>query len=124
MQFADIAKRVTDFTFFNSAKSYLSSFNKLPESTVLENCMQIPKILERNCMRYLINLRKFSKRALLLELFQKLICYPLECADNSKHTNFRKLPKVDNVLYQIRRPHGLAFVIYFWWLGELLLLYI
>jgi hypothetical protein len=28
------------------------------------------------------------------------------------------------VLYQIRRPLGLAFVIYFWWLGELLLLYI
>jgi hypothetical protein len=27
-------------------------------------------------------------------------------------------------LYQIRRPYGLAFVIYFWWLGELLLLYI
>ncbi len=29
-----------------------------------------------------------------------------------------------DVLYQIRRPYGLAFVIYFWWLGELLLLYI
>jgi hypothetical protein len=28
------------------------------------------------------------------------------------------------ILYQIRRPLGLAFVIYFWWLGELLLLYI
>ncbi len=28
------------------------------------------------------------------------------------------------MLYQIRRPLGLAFVIYFWWLGELLLLYI
>ncbi len=27
-------------------------------------------------------------------------------------------------VYQIRRPLGLAFVIYFWWLGELLLLYI
>ncbi len=27
-------------------------------------------------------------------------------------------------MYQIRRPLGLAFVIYFWWLGELLLLYI
>jgi hypothetical protein len=27
-------------------------------------------------------------------------------------------------LYQIRRPLGLVFVIYFWWLGELLLLYI
>jgi hypothetical protein len=29
-----------------------------------------------------------------------------------------------NDLYQIRRPLGLAFVIYFWWLGELLPLYI
>jgi hypothetical protein len=28
------------------------------------------------------------------------------------------------VLYQIRRPLGLAFVIYFWWLGDLLPLYI
>jgi hypothetical protein len=28
------------------------------------------------------------------------------------------------VMYQIRRPLGLVFVIYFWWLGELLLLYI
>jgi hypothetical protein len=28
------------------------------------------------------------------------------------------------LLYQIRRPLGLVFVIYFWWLGELLLLYI
>ncbi len=28
------------------------------------------------------------------------------------------------IVYQIRRPYGLAFVIYFWWLGELLLLYI
>ena len=27
-------------------------------------------------------------------------------------------------VYQIRRPLGLVFVIYFWWLGELLLLYI
>ncbi len=27
------------------------------------------------------------------------------------------------VLYQIRRPLGLVFVIYHWWLGELLLLY-
>ncbi len=27
-------------------------------------------------------------------------------------------------MYQIRRPLGLVFVIYFWWLGELLLLYI
>ena len=27
-------------------------------------------------------------------------------------------------VYQIRRPLGLAFVIYFWWLGEFLLLYI
>jgi hypothetical protein len=27
-------------------------------------------------------------------------------------------------LYQIRRPLGLAFVIYFWWLGNLLLFYI
>ncbi len=28
------------------------------------------------------------------------------------------------ILYQIRRPLGLAFVIYFWWLGDLLPLYI
>ncbi len=27
-------------------------------------------------------------------------------------------------VYQILRPLGLAFVIYFWWLGELLPLYI
>ncbi len=27
-------------------------------------------------------------------------------------------------MYQIRRPLGLVFVIYHWWLGELLLLYI
>jgi hypothetical protein len=32
--------------------------------------------------------------------------------------------KDKKVMYQIRRPYGLAFVIYFWWLGELLLLYI
>ncbi len=31
---------------------------------------------------------------------------------------------MQNPMYQIRRPYGLAFVIYFWWLGELLLLYI
>jgi hypothetical protein len=31
---------------------------------------------------------------------------------------------ISNTLYQIRRPLGLAFVIYFWLLGELLLLYI
>ncbi len=29
-----------------------------------------------------------------------------------------------NTLYQIRRPLGLVFVIYFWWLGDLLPLYI
>ncbi len=29
-----------------------------------------------------------------------------------------------NILYQIRRPLGLVFVIYFWWLGALLLFYI
>ena len=32
--------------------------------------------------------------------------------------------KKKGAVYQIRRPYGLAFVIYFWWLGELLLLYI
>ncbi len=32
--------------------------------------------------------------------------------------------EVGFVMYQIRRPLGLVFVIYFWWLGELLLLYI
>ncbi len=35
-----------------------------------------------------------------------------------------KTAEEKGALYQIRRPLGLAFVIYFWWLGELLLLYI
>ncbi len=34
------------------------------------------------------------------------------------------LHAVGNDVYQIRRPLGLVFVIYFWWLGELLLFYI
>jgi hypothetical protein len=33
-------------------------------------------------------------------------------------------PIATSLLYQIRRPLGLAFVIYFWWLGDLLPLYI
>ncbi len=32
--------------------------------------------------------------------------------------------QIGGALYQIRRPLGLVFVIYFWWLGDLLPLYI
>ena len=57
---------------------------------------------------------------------------PKQVKNIAEHYNLRRVHFIERrdeyllytILYQIRRPLGLVFVIYFWWLGELLLLYI
>ncbi len=47
-----------------------------------------------------------------------------EVEDESDRQGHQGKKPCKNNMYQIRRPLGLVFVIYFWWLGDLLPLYI
>jgi hypothetical protein len=56
---------------------------------------EISMPIQSNCMRYSTILRNLAKRAqITLELLQKVICYPLECMNNTKKitifNDFRK----------------------------------
>jgi hypothetical protein len=64
----------------------------------------------------------FSTGMLILESDCRKVCTLIVIVN--VFLKYRILKNRHNFMYQIRRPYGLAFVIYFWWLGELLLLYI